>query len=88
MLAIRQLAHDFPVWANGPAENMLQYHAKRIFHIRNYSVLKKQLVLQIYRCPTPGFRTYRHGQGSVEDKSAGQTSEKESTCIPYVITCA
>jgi hypothetical protein len=48
MSAIRQLAHDFPVWANGPAENMLQYHAKRIFHIRNYSVLKKQLVLQIY----------------------------------------
>jgi hypothetical protein len=29
-------------------KNMLQYHAKSIFHIRNYSVLKKQLVLQIY----------------------------------------
>jgi hypothetical protein len=49
LAAVCQLAHDFPIWENGgPDENMLRYHAKRIFHICNYSVLKKQLVLQIY----------------------------------------
>ena len=46
--AIRQLAFDHPSWENGPAKAMLKFHSEKLLEIRQFSVSRKQLILQIY----------------------------------------
>jgi len=46
--AIRQLAYDHPHWEGGPARAMLRFHSEKLMEIRQFSVSRKQLILQMY----------------------------------------
>ena len=46
--AIRQLSIDLPQWEGGPAKAMLDYHASKLWDIRQYAISRKQLILQVY----------------------------------------
>jgi hypothetical protein len=46
--AIRQLAFDYGQWEGGPAKAMLSFHSEKLMEIRQFSVSRKQLILQIY----------------------------------------
>jgi hypothetical protein len=46
--AIRQLSIDLPQWEGGPAKAMLEYHASKLWDIRQYVISRKQLILQVY----------------------------------------
>jgi hypothetical protein len=46
--AIRQLAYDHPNWESGLARAMLHFHSEKLMEIRQFSVSRKQLILQVY----------------------------------------
>jgi hypothetical protein len=46
--AIRQLAYDHPHWEGGPARAMLKFHSDKLAEIRQFSVSRKMLILQVY----------------------------------------
>jgi hypothetical protein len=46
--ALRQLAFDHPHWEGGPALAMLRFHSEKLMEIRQFSVSRKQLILQVY----------------------------------------
>jgi hypothetical protein len=46
--AIRRFSIDLPQWEGGPAKAMLEYHASKLWDIRQYVISQKQLILQVY----------------------------------------
>jgi hypothetical protein len=58
--AIHQLAYKHPNWEGGPAKAMLLFHSEKLLEIRQFSVSRKQLILQVYSylCGTHMPRTY------------------------------
>jgi hypothetical protein len=95
-LAIKHPAH----WDEVGREHVL-HHAKALGRIRRFALTRSQLVLQVYTylrgqkaksfmdVKLLGSLTLKwHGLALSRLPPGGGTSEKESTCSPYVITCA